>query len=594
MTTAFSPSLSPEADDSSVVEVASLFARSSLLFVNIVNAVIVASVLWGLLPPLLLLCWLGTMVALVSTRLVIAHRFHHRPEALTPSQWARRHMLGSLGTGLAWGTTGIVPLLVPDPAFHILVAMTAAGMGAGALVMSFTHLPSFRAFSLAHGLPVVAGLAIHGGVTYLALAAMGLVFLGVLDRIAQQLNEGHRRTQALQARLVAGEQRMRDFAETASHWLWETDRDGRFTMVSDGVTRVTGIEPSRIIGRRPTDVAGDDPSRRGHATDIERRMAAHETFRDLPVELTLSDGRTVSLVVSAHPVHDAQGTFVGYRGTTRDATAQRAAERIAEEMRRARDVAATADELKTRFLASVSHELRTPLNAIIGFSEIMAREMIGPLGSARYRSYATNIHDSGRHLLELINDLLDLSRLELGHRRLHDETMPLGEVIAPCVEMVRGTIRDGRVTIDDSGVGSALVVRTDRRALRQSIINLLANAVRVSPAGSTVTLASARTRAGGLLITVSDVGPGIPAEDREALFQPFGGIDAERPRRPIDTGLGLWISRSLVEALGGRLVLDDAPGGGTCATISLPPACLADDAQVPGGTTAVTSISTRA
>lgn len=596
MTTAMLESSRPSSGESAGADMASLFAHSPMLFVNVVNAAIIASVLWGVMSPSLLLCWLILMTALVSMRLATARRFQRDPSALTTGQWARRHMLGSLATGLAWGTTGAVPLLIADPAFHVLVAITAAGMGAGALMLSFTHLPSFRAFTLGHGLPVVLGFALHGGVTYLALAAMGLVFFGVLDSIAQRLNDAHRRTRALQAQLVAGEQRMRDFAEAASHWLWETDSDGRFTMVSDGVARVIGVPPSHFIGRRPGELSADEPERQRVVDDMHRRIAAREAFMDVTLKLTLPDLRAVWLTISGRPIFDANGRFRGYRGTTRDVTAQRTAERLADEMRRARDVAAAADELKTRFLASVSHELRTPLNAVIGFSEMMAREMFGPIGSARYRDYASNINESGRHLLDLINDLLDMSRVELGHRRLDEETVTLGEIIAPCVEMVRGTIRAGSVAIDDDALERDVALRIDRRAIRQVIINLLSNAVRVSPAGATVAIASEPTPGGGLRLTVTDDGPGIPAAEREALFRPFSGVDVERPRRHGDTGLGLWISRSLVEALGGTLTLEDAEGGGTRAAVDLPPARVAADGadQAAAGTTAVASISTRA
>ncbi|MBL8699464.1 MAG: PAS domain-containing sensor histidine kinase [Alphaproteobacteria bacterium] len=552
-------------------ELAGLFAHTWTLAVNVVNAAIIVSILWGLLPPSLLIGWLATMTALVAMRIAFARSHARDPGALSPAQWASWHSLGSGITGLAWGATGIVPLVVADPVMHVLVAITAAGMGAGALILSFTHLPSFRAFVLGHSLPVVLGLALHGGTTYLGIAAMGLVFTAVLDRIGCRLNLAHRETQALQARLVESEQRMRDFAEAASHWLWETDRRNRFTTVSEGVTRVTGLVPAAFIGHTPTEMSSTDPERQRISSEIESRMAAREAFMDLPMTVRLPDGHTLALMISARPVFGDDGGFVGYRGTTRDVTAQRAAERAAEEMRRARDVAAAADELKTRFLASVSHELRTPLNAVIGFSEMMAKEMLGPIGSPTYRSYAANIRDSGRHLLDLINDLLDMSRIELGHYRPADAPVDLREVVRLCVEMVRATIPDGAVTIDDAATAGAPAIRADPRALRQALLNLLSNAVRAAPQGSAVVLSVTHAAGGALEITVTDAGPGIPAGSREALFQPFGGADPERTRRHGGTGLGLSISRSLIEAMGGSLTLDDAPGHrGTRATMRLP------------------------
>jgi PAS domain S-box-containing protein len=354
-----------------------LFSTSWTLTVNVVNASIVVAILWGSLPAAMLLGWLAMMTALVVARFMLAQSHARAPSARPAEAWARLHAIGSGATGLNWGLTGVVPLLVNDPFAHVLVVMTAAGMGAGALVLSFVHLPSLRAFVFGHSLPVVAGIALHGGATYQAIATMGLVFILVLDRIGASFNRSFVETQQLQRRLMASEQRMRDFAEAASHWVWETGPDGRFTMMSDGIERFTGADPRSFIGFLPGERMGPTPPQ----AEIAAAMARGEPFMDQLAPLKHPDGRVFTLAVSGKPVFDETGAFVGYRGISRDVTAQRAAELAAEEMRRARDVAAAADQLKTRFLASISHELRTPLNAVIGFSEVMEREMLGPLGT---------------------------------------------------------------------------------------------------------------------------------------------------------------------------------------------------------------------
>jgi PAS domain S-box-containing protein len=542
-----------------------LFSVSWTLTVNVVNAAIVVMILWGALPAAMLLGWLVTMAVVVAARLALSYRFNRTPEARPVESWARLHALGSGATGLNWGLTGFVPLLVDDAFAHVLVVMTAAGMGAGALILSFVHLPSFRAFVLCHSLPVVAGVALHGGATYQAIAAMGLVFILVLDRIGAGFNHNFLEMQALQRRLVASEQRMRDFAEAASHWLWETDRDGRFTMMSDGIERLTGRPARSFIGRRPGEILGTPPP-----AEIERCMAKGEPFMDQLSAIALDDGRRLTLAVSGKPVYDEAAKLIGFRGITRDVTAQREAELTAEDMRRARDVAATADQLKTRFLASVSHELRTPLNAVLGFSEMMEREMLGPLGTPAYKGYAHDIHVSGQHLLELINDLLDMSRIELGHYRLADTVTGVRQIVESSAGIVRAATAGSGIEIRTDGVDMTLVVRADQRAMRQVMINLLSNAARAAPKGSSVEVAAAYESAGGIVITVRDHGTGIPPNQIENLFQPFNSSAPERVRRDGGTGLGLWISRTLVELHGGTLTLASDGVHGTTAIVRLP------------------------
>jgi len=230
-----------------------------------------------------------------------------------------------------------------------------------------------------------------------------------------------------------------------------------------------------------------------------------------------------------------------------------------------------ANRAKSDFLANMSHELRTPLNAIIGFAQAMRDGLFGPLENPRYQSYIDDIHGSGLHLLALINDILDVSKIEAGKVALDEEEVdPLA--IARAVErMTRERAQDNgvRLSVDEAAWPRARVM-ADSRRLKQVLLNLVFNAIKFTEAGGSVTVAAARLADGGLAITVTDTGIGIAPEDLMTVLSPFGQVDTRLSRRYEGAGLGLPLSKSLMELHGGRLDLDSTPRVGTTATIVLP------------------------
>jgi signal transduction histidine kinase len=228
-----------------------------------------------------------------------------------------------------------------------------------------------------------------------------------------------------------------------------------------------------------------------------------------------------------------------------------------------------ASRSKSAFLAAMSHELRTPLNAIIGFSEVMSLQAFGPVGNAQYRGYAQNIHDSGRHLLALINDILDLSRLEAGKAELHEEEIDVGSLVTDSLHMVERQAADGQLALSMRVPPDLPRVRVDERRLKQVLINLLGNAVKFTPEGGSVTV-EARVGANGLAISVVDTGIGIAPENMSRAFENFGQIDSSIARHREGAGLGLPLARQLMEAHDGTLALESTPGVGTIATATLP------------------------
>jgi signal transduction histidine kinase len=243
--------------------------------------------------------------------------------------------------------------------------------------------------------------------------------------------------------------------------------------------------------------------------------------------------------------------------------------RVEADLRRAKEEAELASRTKTEFLANMSHELRTPLNAVIGFADIMRNEIFGPLGDSRYIEYATDIRDSGQHLLNLINDLLDVSKIEFGKIELAEEPVDLTGIIDSCMRLMRDRADQASLELTAVTPPDLPPLRGDSRRLKQILLNLMSNAVKFTPAGGKVTV-RASIESGDIKIAVSDTGIGIAPHDLAKALQPFGQIDSRMNRKYQGTGLGLPLTKSMIELHGGRLQLDSTVGHGTTATLWLP------------------------
>jgi signal transduction histidine kinase len=250
------------------------------------------------------------------------------------------------------------------------------------------------------------------------------------------------------------------------------------------------------------------------------------------------------------------------------ATAVKRSEASREEAPLAKEVAERASTAKSTFLANMSHELRTPLNAVMGFSELIKSEYFGPIGDGRYREYAGLIHGAGSHLLDLITDVLDMSKIEAGKLELNKESVATVQIVHDCVELLEERAASAGVTLRIDTVGAPRAVDADRRALKQILLNLLANAIKFTPSGGSVTVA-ARLAGSFCALSVADTGVGIAAADLHRLGNPFvqlGNNDANKP----GTGLGLALVRALSEMHGGALRVESTQGVGTTVTVTIP------------------------
>jgi len=243
---------------------------------------------------------------------------------------------------------------------------------------------------------------------------------------------------------------------------------------------------------------------------------------------------------------------------------------LAEHLAQARDIANAANKAKSDFLANMSHELRTPLNAIIGFSEIMNAELLGPLGTPEYRQYASDIHESGAHLLSLISDILDLSKIEAGRMDLYEERIVVGEVIEASMRIIRERAQAARLELVSEMPEDMPTLFADERAIKQILLNLLSNAVKFTGAGGRVTIAARLTDAGGIAFSVSDTGVGMNAAEIKRALSPFGQVDSSLARKHEGTGLGLPLARSMTEVHGGDFAIESAPDEGTTVTVTMP------------------------
>ncbi|MBY0431719.1 MAG: two-component sensor histidine kinase, partial [Rhodospirillales bacterium] len=231
-----------------------------------------------------------------------------------------------------------------------------------------------------------------------------------------------------------------------------------------------------------------------------------------------------------------------------------------------------ATRTKSEFLANMSHELRTPLNAIIGFSDTILAEIFGPIGNPRYREYLGHIHHSGHHLLDLINDILDLSKVEAGKVELEYLPIDVAVLVEGCLTMLGERASAVGLTLSARIEDEPLILWGDERRLRQVLINLLSNAIKFTPEGGSVTVHAAARPEGMVALTVADSGIGIAAEDIAKVLEPFGQVESAQSRKHQGTGLGLPLARNLVQLHGGTFHLSSQPGEGTTIVLTLPAA----------------------
>ena len=381
------------------------------------------------------------------------------------------------------------------------------------------------------------------------------IFAGMLDITA------HKRAEQ---ELLESERRFRAIAKSSPIPMLITRQiDGLILYANEHVEVMLGCVEEGVLGRKIEDFYEDPASREGRAAAVREKGYLDRVI----MEMRRTDGSLVPTIHSLRTIEfDGVPAIVG---AFMDITEQQKNEL---ELRRARDKAEDANASKTQFLAVMSHELRTPLNAIIGFSDMMQQEIFGPMGHERYSGYATDIFQSGKHLSELLSDILDLSRIEAGHLDRDETVFDLGEVIGDCIGFVRGPATEYGVAVRLSLPDPCPRLKADKRQLKQILLNLLTNAVKFTGSGTAVHLDVEVAASGDLTLRIKEQGAGIPDDDLERIMEPFTRLASHHTSGVEGTGLGLAIAKRLVEGHGGSLELVSELGRGTEAIVTIPAA----------------------
>lgn len=379
------------------------------------------------------------------------------------------------------------------------------------------------------------------------------IFLGLLDITVRRDAE----------RAVAeSEARFRTIAEGSPMPLCIGRRtDGQLLYTNDAFRKALGLPDEDLSHRYMLEFFVDPKAHEKEIAEIIR----NGEISGWQVEMRSEDGRLLS---TRHSVRAIEvGGQRALLGVFSDVTDQQRTQRELAEAKRAAEVANIS---KSQFLAVMSHELRTPLNAILGFSEVLRDQLLGPIENARYVDYAKDIHDSGQHLLSLISDILDLSRIEAGKLELNEVTIDPLQTARECIHYFEGKARehDTRLVLKDHSAGGQLY--GDERSVKQILLNLMSNAVKFASRDTDVEVSIDLIDNGGLVFSVFNRGEGIPAEDLQRVMQPFTQLQNAHTRREHGTGLGLSITRHLTQAHGGTLELQSELGVGTTAIVAFP------------------------
>lgn len=402
--------------------------------------------------------------------------------------------------------------------------------------------------------------------------------------IAMDVTEQHKLAQ----RYAEADQRLADAIESTSEAFVLWDKNDRLVMCNTHYQQAYGLPDHVLVPGAERSIVLASASR----PVIERRLADPGQCQSQTIEVQLADGRW--LQINERRTHDGGVVSVGTDITLMKRHQERlreserrlmatigdlSASRVKLERQKAelsvananyqaeKERAEAANRAKSEFLANMSHELRTPLNAILGFSEILQAQMFGPLGNDKYFEYSCDIHDSGKHLLNVISDILDMSKIEAGHLKIQTEETDLSTLIEESLRLVTVAAQGKQIAVEQKIVGD-LSLQADRRAMKQILINLLSNAVKfTNPHGRVIV--RAKKVAGSICLTIADTGIGIPKAAMEKIGQPFEQVQSQYAKSQGGSGLGLAISRSLTQLHGGEMKIYSREGKGTVIAVRI-------------------------
>jgi PAS domain S-box-containing protein len=359
----------------------------------------------------------------------------------------------------------------------------------------------------------------------------------------------------------------RGIFENSIWGIFQTTTDGHYLMANPALANIYGYETPNALLSALTNIGGQlyvDPTRRD---EFVRLMNERGVVSGFESQVYRKDGSVIWISESCREVRAKDGRFLYFEGMVEEITARK---RVEDELRAAKEAAETANRAKSEFLGTMSHELRTPLNAIIGFSEVITGELLGPVGVPAYKTYAGDVLASGRHLLMLINDILDFARAESGRLPLREDKLDLATLIEDSVRFTAPRAAAGGVQLSLDVSGAPAAIMGDETRLRQVLLNIIGNAVKFTPQGGRVDVRAQANAGGEIRIEIRDSGIGMSAADLARAFEPFHQADGSIARNHEGTGLGLAICDRLMRLHGGRVLLMSELGRGTVATVIIP------------------------
>lgn len=385
-------------------------------------------------------------------------------------------------------------------------------------------------------------------------------------RVVGTITDVEERRRAERA-LSEAEKKYRTIVENAAGGIYQVTPDGQYLSANPAMAKVLGYaNPEEIM--RDTDLSQNkiylEPSVRSKfLSDI----ANLDITKSVELQVKRKDGSVVWVRENVRAVRDDEGTLLFYEGSMEDIEQRKKAELA---LTKAKSESDLANRSKSEFLANMSHELRTPLNSVIGFSEIIKNESFGPLPNEEYKEYADSIFNSGNRLLRVINEILDVSRIEAGERALNESVIKVSVTVKSCLDLVDSKLKAGGIRVENKITDSTLGLVGEDQALKQMMLNLMSNAIKFSPENSFVMLDAEIDSKGRLRLSITDTGMGMTDQELEKAMSPFGQVDTEMNRSKSGTGLGLTLVKSLVELHGGALELLSQKGIGTTATLIFP------------------------